>query len=264
MVAESFPISSSGHVLLVQRFLVATDIHLIAPLLETLSLIPTLIIILLFFYPSWSVLLKGTLSSFFSRCPTYSQKALRRMTLTIVVSNIVAATVTVILYTLIKIVCADWIATHISLLLPLGFAVTGLSIATLYALPPEGSTRFTLRTASILGAVQGFCLLPGISRLGITFVAARWLGFSRRRSFEVSFLIAFPLFVMGVVKDALALVRVPALPSTPTLFEWGALVVGALVAFVCFRFVYRCALRGTFKHFAAYMIVPFILSLLIS
>ena len=52
----------------------------------------------------------------------------------------------------------------------------------------------------VLGMVQGLALLPGISRFGSTFFAARWLGFSRSQAFEYSFLIQFPLLFAAIIK----------------------------------------------------------------
>ncbi|QQR49268.1 undecaprenyl-diphosphate phosphatase [bacterium] len=56
---------------------------------------------------------------------------------------------------------------------------------------------------AILGLVQGLALLPGISRFASTYVAARWLGFSTRRAFQVCFLLELPIvlaafLVLGV------------------------------------------------------------------
>ncbi|MDD5614155.1 MAG: undecaprenyl-diphosphate phosphatase [Candidatus Omnitrophica bacterium] len=50
----------------------------------------------------------------------------------------------------------------------------------------------TVKTAALIGIAQGFALLPGISRSGITIAVALLLGSKRQEAFEFSFLLAIP------------------------------------------------------------------------
>ncbi|MBY0353425.1 hypothetical protein K2W90_03610 [Candidatus Babeliales bacterium] len=54
-------------------------------------------------------------------------------------------------------------------------------------------------TYAILGLVQGLALLPGISRFASTYAAARWLGFTQRRAFQVCFLLELPVVIAAFV-----------------------------------------------------------------
>ncbi|MBX9830851.1 hypothetical protein K2X40_02755 [Candidatus Babeliales bacterium] len=56
-----------------------------------------------------------------------------------------------------------------------------------------------IKTYAILGLVQGLALLPGISRFASTYVAARWLGFTNRRAFQVCFLLELPVVIAAFV-----------------------------------------------------------------
>ena len=52
--------------------------------------------------------------------------------------------------------------------------------------------NFTLKSAMIIGVLQIFSLIPGVSRSGITITAARILKFNRVDSAKISFLLSIP------------------------------------------------------------------------
>lgn len=74
----------------------------------------------------------------------------------------------------------------------IGFILTAVMLISLYwCKKRDGSWNFT--TAVILGIVQSIALVPGISRFASTYCCARWLGICSRKSFELSFLLEWPL-----------------------------------------------------------------------
>lgn len=88
---------------------------------------------------------------------------------------------------------------HSLLLLPYGFGITA---GLLYQTRTIGSSiRPPLFLQAVLfGLVQSCALLPGVSRLGITFACARFCGLSPIRSFYHSFIIGLPINVAGFLK----------------------------------------------------------------
>jgi undecaprenyl-diphosphatase len=56
----------------------------------------------------------------------------------------------------------------------------------------RGLSAFTLKDALLVGAAQALALIPGVSRSGITLVAAMLLGFRRDASARFSFLLSIP------------------------------------------------------------------------
>lgn len=117
------------------------------------------------------------------------------------------------------------------------------------------SDRFTPTKALIIGLVQGIALLPGISRLATTYTAARWLGLHPRKAFEISWLIAVPLFLAASAQGVYKIMYMPEV-------HW--LVVGALPYIIGAGIVAYGALKITahlfYTHkawwFGLYMIVP--------
>ena len=83
-----------------------------------------------------------------------------------------------------------------SSILVVGFMliITGLLLWTTRRVKQEGCGLecFSIRTALIIGLVQGMAIMPGISRSGSTIAAALFLGLSRELASKYSFLLAIP------------------------------------------------------------------------
>lgn len=87
---------------------------------------------------------------------------------------------------------------------------------------------------AILGVAQGFGVLPGISRSGITISTALYAGFDRRTAGEYSFLLSIPAILgalvltmrdLGDLGAEIGAAPVIAGAITASLVGWGALVV---------------------------------------
>ncbi|MBH31981.1 MAG: hypothetical protein CMG71_08400 [Candidatus Marinimicrobia bacterium] len=72
---------------------------------------------------------------------------------------------------------------------------TGLLLGSTWCIKGSQPRDITLVSALIIGLAQAAALLPGISRSGITIVAALWLGISNREAGRFSFLIAIPTLI---------------------------------------------------------------------
>jgi len=185
VVVESLPVSSSGHIFLLFSFLnffYNTQKGLcVNESVEFLLHIPTLIIVGTFFFAPWWRILKDFL-------------CLKKDALLLAAWCILADGITIFWYFLFSKIGKNWFP------LPLGFFVTGLLLYSLKHNKKNEKQNVSFLNGMLLGMVQGFALLPGISRFGSTFVAARWLGFSRSQAFEYSFLIQFPLLFAAIIK----------------------------------------------------------------
>ena len=104
-----------------------------------------------------------------------------------------------------------------------------------------------------IGAAQCLALVPGVSRAGIVMTAALALGLQRTAAARVAFLLAIPTIAAA---GALSLQK--SLHVTQAV-DWGALVLGALIAgiaaWVCIHFFLRLIERIGMMPFALYRIV---------
>ncbi len=86
--------------------------------------------------------------------------------------------------------------------------------------------RINLKTAIIVGLVQGITLMPGISRSGLTIVAALLLGNSRKDSVHYSFLLSIPVILASFF------LSLENFEKVRELFSWQVIAISLLLAFL--------------------------------
>ena len=185
IILESFPISSSGHLKLLE--IVNQKFKIFFPIsLESFGLnfeilhLPTIFIFFIFFRHNLKLLLVNMFRSW---------KFLGKISIFVFIADFI----TVIFYFFFKYLNFDFP-------LWLGFSITGLYLFSLLFCKMTDRVSMSTKHAFIIGLVQGIALLPGISRFGSTFVALRWLKYEPRVAFFFSFLIEMPLLFAGVLK----------------------------------------------------------------
>ena len=57
----------------------------------------------------------------------------------------------------------------------------------------------SIKNAILLGVAQGFAIIPGLSRSGLTTSALLFRGFSPEKSFRISFLLSIPTMIIGEI-----------------------------------------------------------------
>lgn len=113
--------------------------------------------------------------------------------------------------------------------------------------------------ALILGLIQGIALLPGISRLATTYAAARWLGLQPRKAFEVSWLIAVPLFLAASMQGAYTIWNMPQVHEL--LVGSFPYIIGAgFIAYAGLKFTAHLLYTNRAWWFGVYMVLPICLA----
>lgn len=183
IIGESLPISSSGQVELLVQFL--HEKYLLTESMLHLLHAPTICIVVYFFYSRWVTFVRAP-----RRCA--------QLLLSVAGYVILADSCTVAFYIVRKIIGTQWFA------IELGFIITGFILwSTRWLTNKVTKIGWCVPSALLLGSVQGIALLPGISRLGATYVTACWLGWSHKHALEVSFAIEVPLLLVAVCKATL-------------------------------------------------------------
>lgn len=133
----------------------------------------------------------------------------------------------------------------------------------------ESLDALTYRDAIIIGLFQCLSILPGTSRSGSTILGGMCIGVSRVASAEYSFFMAIPIMVgMSLLKvGKYALSALEGVEGyTCTSDEIGLLLVGSVVAFavslVCIKFLMDFVRRHSFEVFGWYRIALGILVIL--
>ncbi len=121
-------------------------------------------------------------------------------------------------------------------------------------------TGLTYKTAVLIGCFQILALIPGTSRSGSTILGAVLLGTSRTVASEFSFFLAIP-----VMLGASAL-KILGFGFNLTAAEWAVLITGTLVSFMvsvfAIKFLMSFIKKHDFKAFGYYRIVLGILVLI--
>lgn len=113
--------------------------------------------------------------------------------------------------------------------------------------------QMTYKTAIIIGLFQVLSIVPGTSRSGATILGAILIGCSREVAAEFSFFLAIPV-MFGV-----SLLKIVTNTYIMTGAEWGLLLIGMAVAYVVslasVRFLTGYVRRHDFKVFGYYRII---------
>jgi undecaprenyl-diphosphatase len=108
-----------------------------------------------------------------------------------------------------------------------------------------------LRDAVIIGLIQCFALVPGVSRSGSTMTGGRFLGFDRQSAAVFSFLMSFPVTLAAAVlktPDAFG----PGVKASTILV---GIVAAAVSSWLAITVLLRFVSRHSFGVFAAYRLV---------
>lgn len=249
ILLESFPVSSSGHCLLLAQwyfFLNQSSLsrfdayffltkNICKEQVDALLHAPTLIILALFFFRRWFLLV---------RHPIRCRFIIAKLILYVMISTAIA----LFFYFVLP------IQQH-ALPLGIGFLLTLLlALSTYYT--PLGTASLTTGSAAIIGLGQAIALLPGISRLGTTYALARWLGISSRRSLEISFMIQTPLLLAALAKNAITMMHTDCIVQILNITVLLVMIVATMAALFGLRITYYSALRNRWWYFAIYMLIP--------
>ena len=105
--------------------------------------------------------------------------------------------------------------------------------------------ELSLSDALLIGIFQVLALVPGTSRSGATILGATLIGVGRSAAAEFSFLMALPLMAGATLFECRSLVSAEvALSQT----EWGALAVGMFSSFLVSRVAVGFLLEFVRKH----------------
>ncbi len=191
-LTEFLPVSSTGHLLLLQRFLGFSDDEFGKTFVVLIQLGAILAILSIYFHKLWRLFMG-----------MFSDPASRNFVIGVLVAFLPAALIGAAAHSLIKtylfnawVVCFTLIA---------GGAVL-LWIDQLEFRPKYRDVmQFSLPMCLIIGICQCFAMIPGVSRSGATIVSAMLLGADKRSAAEFSFFLAMPTmagaFTLDLIKN---------------------------------------------------------------
>ena len=272
-ITEWLPISSTGHMILVDEF-VKLDVSA-----EFLKLF--LVVIQLGAIMAVLLLYRQKLNPF-SRSKDAPQ---RRFTFVLWLKVLVASVPAAVIGLLLD----DWVGEHFytAVVVSIALIVYGLAFIVIERLKGNGDgpvyrprhlsyrlsnqlteedelDKLSFAKAIGIGCFQCLAIVPGTSRSGSTILGGRILGVSRRTAAEFSFFLAIPIMFGWSLLKVVKTFVLDQLTVSAT--EWGALAVGIIVAFVvsvlAIKFLMGYIKHHSFEAFGWYRVVLGILLLL--
>jgi undecaprenyl-diphosphatase len=178
-LTEFLPVSSTGHLLLLERFFGFDDDQFGKTFVVLIQLGAILAILSIYFGRLWRIAMG-----------TFSDPAARRFVIGVLIAFLPAAVIGAAAHGFIKGVLFNaWV---VCFTLIVGGAIL-LWVDQLQLNPRHhDATRFTLPMYLVIGLAQCLAMIPGVSRSGTTIVSGMLLGADKRSAAEFSFFLAIP------------------------------------------------------------------------
>jgi len=239
-LTEFLPVSSSGHLILVPKFLGWPDQGLPFDIAVHMG---TLAAVVFYFRRDLAAILGAWFKSV-AGAPASSES---RLAWAILIAAIPVA--------IVGLLANDTIEGHLrdspnAVAAALAFFGLLLWLADRLGRKTLGDAGITWQRALFIGCAQALSLLPGTSRSGITMTAGLALGFTRTTAARFSFLLAVPSIGMAGAYEGLQLAR------GGHAIDWQPIALGAAVAavsgFLCIHYFMKLIQRIGMLPFAIY------------
>lgn len=245
-LTEFLPVSSSGHIALVQKWFGLTNDNVSVSVVAHLGIL----FAILFYY---STEFKSIFKHLFRSRTSILVNPTLRLILLVIVASIPAAVLGVILREYLSSIfqSSGWLGVF--------FIFTGfvLFLSRLRSTDYESmktnteyiSHQITFSQAFLIGLSQALAICPGISRSGITITTGLFLGLKKQNAAFFSFLIAIPTIVGAIFFDFENISALESVPSLLTLFL-ASLIFGLIGLWGVIHILHR----GKMHYFAIYLI----------
>lgn len=252
-LTEFLPVSSSGHLVLAQRFFGLTAPQILFDIVLHLG---TLAAVLLFVRKELGALVKTAFSPvWLNPVKAWEVDPDFRMMILIILACVPTA--------LIGLLFKDWLVGLFASTRAVGWALmaTG-TILVLTRFVPLGGPRRSLPGAwgaAIMGLAQGMAIIPGLSRSGTTIAAGLFLGLGREAAARFSFLLFVPAIFGALILELSSQSgeKLMAAPAAAGFFS--ALAAGYLALLILVKIL----TRGRFHYFAPYCWLAGIITLVV-
>jgi len=254
-ITEWLPVSSTGHIILLDEFI---KLQVSADFMEMFEVViqlgAILAVILLFFHK---------LNPFSPKKNTQQKQNTWQLWFKVVVAVLPSAVIGLLL--------DDWMDAHLYNYIVVAIMLILYGVAFLFVerrnekreLKVKSVYDIDYRTAVLIGCFQCLSLIPGTSRSGATILGAILLGVGRSAGAEFSFFLAIPT-MLGA--SALKLLKFLLSGTEAAGTEIAVLIVGCivsfLVSFVVIRELMAYVRKHSFRVFGLYRIVLGIVVLL--
>jgi undecaprenyl-diphosphatase len=228
-LTEWLPISSSGHLVIAQKYLGLNLPLVFSVMLHT----GTVIVVLVAFRKDIADIIKALVTRDFK-----SEEG--RMALFIAVGSVPIALIGFFLH--------DFFESLFSNLMAVGLALLTTGVILFFSEKRRGNKKLGIFDSLIIGVAQAVAIIPGVSRSGVTVAIGLLRKIDKITAFKYSFLLSVPAVLGATVLESRELV-VGSVDVIPLFL--GA-VVSMIVGFASLKLLQRIVMREKFHLFAYY------------
>jgi undecaprenyl-diphosphatase len=249
-LTEFLPVSSSGHLTILQHFF---DINGEKVVLFTILLhVGTLISVTFMYFKDLKELvieLFITIKDIFTgKGLKLNERPIRKLGVMIIVTTLVTG--------IIGIAFEDLFVSFYKSLVPvsIGLILTGILLWVSESIKPgkRDINNLNFRNAIYIGVMQGIAICPGISRSGATLVGGLTTKLDRAFAVKYAFLISFPAILGSAVMEMDELFNSSIEPSS-----FGPILIGMLIAAISGIFAIKAMIavvsKYSLKYFSVYV-----------
>jgi undecaprenyl-diphosphatase len=237
-LTEFLPVSSSGHLMLAQKWFKLPDIDEMLLFDIILHLATLFAVVIVFRKTIWALI----------------KKPLCKTNICLVIATAVSVVVILALYPFMGILGGYGF-------LPYWFLLTAVILVVAEVLSgkraKENAGEIKYWQSAVVGTVQGFASLPGFSRSGSTIAAALSVGVKRERAAEFSFLLSIPIIIASLLFEIIK-------SDGTYAFNFWHVAVGFVAAFGCgllaVTFMLKIIRRIRLYWFSIYLVVIAVLA----
>lgn len=265
-LTEFLPVSSSGHLAILQNFFkIDTGSSILFDILLHLGTL--LVVFIVYWKDIWKLILEAlhmlgdvfsNLTIFFKNKKAETKIAYRRIVRTnyrkfvilLIVSTIPTGIIGVLGEKLIVNASDTLLIPGICLLITAVLLLISDRAQNCYKIPKD----VTYKEGVLVGVAQGFATLPGLSRSGTTITACLLCGFDRKFAVKYSFILSIPAILGAAVleiKDVGQEVITQGMVGTYI----AGMVAAALVGYICIKTMLVVVKNKKFKYFAYYCFI---------
>lgn len=228
-ITEWLPISSSGHLVVVQEYF-----GLAPPVIFDVMLhVGTLLVVLVVFWKDLAEILKAV-----AQLDFVSKDG--KLAIFIVVGNIPTA--------LIGFIFRDIFKSFFSNPLAVGIALLGTGCILYVSKYGENGKEMSYLDALLIGIAQGIAIIPGVSRSGITIATGLLSKLRKETVFKFSFLLSVPAVIGAAVTES-SDISLPEIDGSTMIL---GVIVSMIIGYVALKLLQRLLFQKRFHLFAFY------------
>lgn len=247
-IAEFLPISSSGHLVILQNFFEINQGELFISVMLHLG---TLISIVIVFYKDIISIVEAVFrifSEIFRKKRIILDTEPKILAVMIMVGTIPTGLIGIFFEDFFEVLYDSLLAVGIALIAT-GFL---LMISEKSNSGRKGTKDMTIIDAIIVGAFQGLAIIPGVSRSGSTIVGGLFRGFNTKLATKFSFLMAIPAILGASLLEGIKVIT----GNNPVVFSI-PLLVGILLSTITGVFAIKILIKalekGKLYYFSYYV-----------